>query len=419
MITCNKKIYKKEIFEMKKLFFSLLVLAFLAVSLGGCKQEAQKEEVPTVVLSATESTLPTATESVPVKEPIKIGVVAPITGGNAEYGKAEDVSTEMAIEEINAAGGINGRLLVRELVDDKSDPTEATDLARRFVQDKEIMIVIGSFNSACSMAAAPIYEDAGLVQLSPSASNPDFPKMGQYQFAIIGRQTDESLFYANNIIKDYVHAKSVALIYVNDDWGKKAFTLTKTDLEDIGIKITAEESFVAGEKDFNAMLTKVKETNPDAIHLITMYNETSIMVNQIRQMGWDVPILVRDMAQQIITLTGNNANGLIGVGSFIVDESNPRVAAWAKEFESRAGFTPNQHAASPYDAVYIVAEALRKIGDDITRENLKNALELTDYAGLAGRIKFTDVHDVRRQYRILGIVDGVWVALSDYQSAGQ
>jgi branched-chain amino acid transport system substrate-binding protein len=395
---------------MKKQIYPFLVLFLLAIFLGGCQQATQTDKVQPVTVATKSSLKP---------ETIKIGVMAPLTGGNAEYGKSEDVATKMAIEEINAAGGINGRLLVRDLVDDKSDPTEAANLARRFVQDKDIMVVIGSFNSACSMAAAPIYEADGLVQLSPSASNPNFPKMGKYQFAIIGRQTDESIFYATNIIKNYAGAKSVALIYVNDDWGKNAFALTKAALEAIGITITAEESFVPGEKDFNALLTKVKATNPDAVHLITMYNETSIMVNQMKQMGWKVPILVRDMAQQIIKLSGENANGLIGVGSFIVEDSNKKVSAWANEFKSRAGFTPNQHAASPYDAVYVVAEALRKIGNDITRENFKKALEQTNYNGLAGNISFTDVHDVRRQYRILGIVNGVWVALSDYQFAGK
>lgn len=406
---------------MKKMSLILLVLFLLAGLITGCQKEVESTEKPAVDVQPTEGEKETVVEEPEKIEPetIKIGVMAPITGGNAEYGKSIDVSTALAIEEINAKGGINGRLLVREIVDDKSDPTEAADLARRFAQDEDVMIVIGSFNSACSMAAAPIYEDAGLVQLSPSASNPDFPLMGDYQFAIIGRQTDESLFYANNIIKAYVGAKSVALVYVNDDWGKKTFDLTKAALEDIGITITAEESFVAGEKDFNATLTKIKDTNPDAIHLITMYNETSIMTNQIKQMGWDVPILVRDMAQQIISLSGDNANGLIGVGSFFVDPGNERVSAWAKEFETRAGFTPNQHAASPYDSVYVVAQALEKLGDDITRENLKAALESADYDGLAGRITFTENHDVRRQYRVLGIVDGKWVALTDYEDIKQ
>lgn len=403
---------------MKKTLAIFLILALLTVCFSGCQKEApteEQEEKPSVE-TPKETPEETPASSEEKKEPIKIGVMAPITGANAEYGKAMDVGTQMAMEKINAAGGINGRLLVRELVDDKGDPVESTDLARRFVQDEDIVLVIGSFSSPCSMAAAPIYEDAGLVQLSTSASNPDFPKMGLYQFAIIGRQSDESIFYANNIIRDYVKAKSVALVYVNDDWGKSAFDATKAALEKIGIEITAEEPFVPGEKDFNALLTRIKKTNPEAIHLITMYSETSIMINQIKQMGWDVKILVRDMAQQIIELCGENAEGVIGIGSFIVDKNDERIKSWADEFYSRAGFIPNQHGAAPYDAVYVVAQALERCGDNITRDTVQDALELTDYNGIAGKIQFNEDGAVQRQYRVLGIQNGEWVALTGYLS---
>ena len=133
-------------------------------------------------------------EPVAAGSTIKIGVLAPLTGTNAEYGKGFEVGTQMAVDRINAAGGINGRTLELEVKDSKGDQKESSDLCRMFADDQEVMAIIGDFASGACMANAPIVDEAGVVQLSPTASNPDYAGMSEYCFSIMGRQDGEAPF---------------------------------------------------------------------------------------------------------------------------------------------------------------------------------------------------------------------------------
>lgn len=163
---------------MKKLVAVTLCAALSVGMMTGCGKEEKK-----------------ADDSV-----IKIGVLAPLTGTNAEYGKGFEIGTQMAADRINAAGGVNGRKIEMVVKDSKGDSKESSDLCRMFADDEEIMAIIGDFTSGACMANAPIVDEAQIVQLSPTASNPDYAGMSDYCFSIMGRQDGEAPFYAKYIL---------------------------------------------------------------------------------------------------------------------------------------------------------------------------------------------------------------------------
>ncbi|WP_320936991.1 ABC transporter substrate-binding protein [Enterocloster lavalensis] len=402
---------------MRKRIAVLLAVAMMASVTAGCSgAEAKAPSAGTETSGGQtgENASQEAGES--GENPIRIGVAAPITGNSAEYGKGFQVATQMAAEVVNAAGGVKGRPIEMVVKDSKGDAKESADVARIFCEEEDIVAVIGDFSSSSCMASAPIYQEKGLVQISPSASHPDFAKMGDYMFGVVGRQDDEGPFMAKYMAKKYIGAESVGVIFMNNDWGVVTSENFKQACEESGVAVTATESFIEGEKDFNAVISKVRQTDPDALCLITQYNEAAIISKQVKQAGWDVQIMGAGAmySDQLIQLGGADVEGLIAESPFIIEESDPKAMEFAEEFEKRAGFKPNIQAASAYDTALLVADAIGR-AEEVSRSAVRDALAATDnFMGITGPITFTEDGDVHRKYRVMAIQDGKWVELTGY-----
>ena len=342
-------------------------------------------------------------EPVAAGSTIKIGVLAPLTGTNAEYGKGFEVGTQMAVDRINAAGGINGRTLELEVKDSKGDQKESSDLCRMFADDQEVMAIIGDFASGACMANAPIVDEAGVVQLSPTASNPDYAGMSEYCFSIMGRQDGEAPFYAKYILNRYMGVKKLGVIYIN------------SDVE--GLEIVEAVNYVQDEKDFSSLITKLKAANPDVVCIMDQ-GAVPQVINQIRGSGWtDIPIttLGPGTSQQLIDLCGENAEGLLLTSPFFFDPNDADLVAWKDEFVQKAGFEPTIHPVCAYDCVNLLAEAIKACGDNVTRQNIRDNLAKVELEGVSGPLKFNEAGDITRQYLICGVENGQYVIKEDFE----
>jgi branched-chain amino acid transport system substrate-binding protein len=349
-------------------------------------------------------------------ETITFGVLAPLTGTNAEYGKGFQVATQMAADEINAKGGVKGKQIKLIVMDSKGDPKESSDLTRQLIENKEVMAIIGDFTSSASMADAPIVDEAHITLLSPTASNPNYAAMSTYAFSIMGRQSDEGPFFATYILGKYMQAKKVGIIYINSDWGLSSFKAVIDQMKIDNIELVAEANYVAGETDFTSVITKVKAANPDTV-LILDQGAVSQVVNQIRNSGWtDVKLatLGPGASQQLIDLTKGNSEGLITSTPFFFNESDAPAMAFKKTFVEKAGFEPTVHPVVAYDSLYLLVAAINQIDGPITREEINAKLTTTEYVGLAGPIKFNPAGDVTRKYVIGQVKDGKWFLAAGY-----
>lgn len=347
----------------------------------------------------------------------KFSVLAPITGEYAEYGKGFEVATQMAADEINEAGGVNGKNIELKVYDTKADPTESADIARRVAEEKDVLAVIGDFSSSAAMANAPILGEAGLVQLSPTASHTDYAQMNEYMFSIMGRQDGEGPFFSTYLLQKYSGAKDVGVIYINDDWGQSAHDNFMSQANEDNLNIVSEESYGGGEKDFTSLLTKVKDKNPDTLALLMHANDVAIIANQVNQMGWDVKLtaLGPGTSMQIIELAKDNVEGLLLSTPFHISEENEEAWAWSEEFKERAGFEPTVHPAVAYDTVYLLKAAIENIDGDVTRDSIRDELQgLEDFVGLTGPITFNEDGDITRKYLIMEIEDGKFVQKTEF-----
>lgn len=396
----------------KKELVLLICVALIVVLIAGCQAKVKP-------ISESESSTEVKNEEV---KPLKIGVSAPITGNWAEYGYGFEVAIAIATEEINKAGGVKGRPIELVVMDSKGNTKEATAIARQFSDDEEILAVVGDFSSTSCMATAPIYEKGKLVQLSPTATDPNYAGLNEYMFGIMGVQSVEGPFVAEHLLGRYVKADNVAVIYLNNDWGVSASRYLIETAKEKGINIVSEENHVDGQKDFATLLTKVQQSNPDTICLITFYNECASIANQIAQIKWDVQIIVLGpgASEQIIELGGENVEGLLASTPFFAtDDGDLKTSIFKRQFELDAGFSLNVHSACAYDALNMIAAAMENC-DEITRDNIRDELAgLKGFAGITGPIEFQPAGDIIRKFLIVGIEKGSWIIKADYDYADE
>mgnify|MGYP000914791906 FL=1 len=386
---------------MKKQLSALLAAALCAGALAGCGANSNSANAAT---SGAEDT-------------VTLAVVSPVTGDSAEYGIHFNVGAQMAADKINEAGGINGKQVVLKSFDSKNDAKEAAEVARLICQDKTILATIGDFSSTCCMATAPIYEENKTVQISPSAGLIDFPRVGPYNFSTTGVQENDGGFLMNRVINEKMGAKSVAIVYTNNDYGLNMLSYMTQEAEADGVVITDTEAIASGEKDFTAIVSKMRQTEPEAVAIMGSYNEVANCVKQIRQVGWDVPVAISGSAltDQLVELLGDDVNGIYSNIAFVASDNTPETKEFNEEFTKRANMPPSFHSISTYDTVMLVCDAAIKCGDNLNRETLKDAIQsYKGFDGLMGPFEFTEDGAVYRGYKGWQYQDGVLTSVSDY-----
>lgn len=353
-------------------------------------------------------------------EVIKMGGLAPLTGTYTEYGIGFEIGFNMAIEEINAAGGINGHTFEIDVQDSEGEPLVSNTLATQFAEDDEVMVLLGDFSSGACKANVDICNDYGITQLSPTASAADYAAMSPYFFSIMGRQDAEAPYLAKYILGKYLGVKSCAVIRVDSDWGLSCYDNFAKQCEVEGIEIKAHETYATGETDFSSIVTKVRASEPEVLVVLDQGNSVSAIFNQADADGWDIQHVALGpgtSAQLLEQLT--DPTNVILTSPFFFDPNNAETEAWREKFVAQSGFEPTIHPVCAYDCVYLVAEAVKKIGDgEITRQAICDALTEMEYTGLSGLLKFTPDGDISRNYMICGgTAERTWEVLEGFDYA--
>lgn len=346
---------------------------------------------------------------------IKFGVVAPLTGPHAEYGQGFDAATQIAVEEINAAGGVNGYKLELECQDSAADAKTSSDIFTRYAEDDSIMAVIGDFTSSCCKANAPLADEYGLVQISPTASDPSYASMSDYCFTVMYNQSTAAPWTAESVVGHFLGKTECAVMYLNTDWGVSTNDYLLQGLEDAGIELLGDESYAENETDFSSVIAKLKATGADTVVILDQGNVPNI-VNQIRDTGWDCQLVALGpgASDQLLDLCGDNANGLVIPCPSYITADNPTTADFYEKFYEKNQCAPTDHALCAYTCVQVLAEAIKSIDGEVTREAIKDALKNVSYDGMAGHTEFNEDGGVNRDLLIIQVEDGQYVIEEEY-----
>ena len=342
-------------------------------------------------------------------EPIVVGMFGPMSGEKSAFGTRFREAIEMFVEDVNDQGGIEGRPLEVIYEDSRGNPREAANIAQKFAQNDSMLAVVGGWSSTESMAAAPILTEAGLAQVSPTASHPDFTQISEYQFRMVNTQKSLS-FIHRDLLMDKLGLKRIAILYYQDDWGAYVNSSTAERVVEAGGEVVLQEAMIPDTRDFRALVTKVKATAPDGVFLASHYAESSTFIRQLRQAGIEVPVLGADTLQnpKFLELAGEAAEGVV-MPSYYFSE-DPDALDFTQAYEARWERLPDYYAVFGYDAIGIVTQSIGNIiraGGDLTRGAVRDQIAATkDYPGVGGVNTFDEVGDVVKPMRVLQIREG-------------
>ena len=388
-----------------------LLLTVVSVILTACGPAATPTEAPEAPKEAAAEE-PAAQPA--AGEPILFGLAGPMTGSDADCGIHLEKGVRMAIDEINASGGVNGRPLDILVCDDKANPTEASLCAQKFVSNPDIFAVMGHVNSSCTLAGMPIYEQAGLTAMSPASTNPEITKKGwQHFFRTIPHDGLQGPLMAQFAIEE-LGAERLAIMYASHDYGQGLLDSTVPEVPKYGGEVVAVETYAPGvDKDFRAQLTKIAEAKPDVLLLLTDYAEGGMITNQRADVGLgDVPVVACAACQhdQFIELAGAPGEGAILMVYFDPFKPDDLTQEFREKYADvyDTDRLPTEHVAYGYELPYIFKLAIEK---GATKETVHEVLHSVEYTGLTGVTKFDETGElVGKGQAILEVKDGKLVS---------
>jgi branched-chain amino acid transport system substrate-binding protein len=330
---------------------------------------------------------------------VKIGNVAPLTGPNAHLGKDNENGARLAIEEINSTGlVINGKKITLELVaeDDASDPKLGTQVAQKLV-DEKVVAIVGHLNSGVSIPASKIYSEAGIVQISPSSTNPEYTNQGfKTTYRVVGTDAQQGPVLAHYAM-DQLKGKNIAIVDDSTQYGKGLADEFEKTVVAAGGKIVVHEATNDKATDFKAILTNVKSKKPDVILYGGMDATGGPFAKQAKELGISAKIIGGDgiCSPTLAKLAGDAADNIVCSTVGVPKESLANGEAFLKNYEARFNTPVEIYSPMAYDAVMVIVDAMKRANSTDAAAILA-AMPATDYAGLTGQIRFDSKGDLKQ-----------------------
>lgn len=330
---------------------------------------------------------------------IKLGVAEALSGGAAQYGVAIRNGFQLAADEINAAGGVQGNKLVLVVEDEQGKKEEAINVFKKLIFQDNVLMVFGPTLSNSAQAADPIAQGAKTVVFGTSNTADGITSIGDYVFRNSVTEADVLPETIKMAVKK-AGIKKVAVLYGSDDvFTKSGYDNFKKALEDLKIPVTTTETFAKGDVDFKAQLTKIKAGNPDAIVLSALLAEGAPIMVQARQLGLNVPVIGGNgmNSVKVFDLAKEKADGLYVGSPWSSSNATPENTKFVKAYNDKFKAVPDQFAAQAYDAMHILTEALKrvKLTGNLTadRAALHAALPSVKWTGATGAFQFRRATD--------------------------
>ncbi len=338
---------------------------------------------------------------------INIGEVASLSGGTATFGQSSHNGTQMAVDEINAAGGLLGKQIKLITEDDQSKQGEAGTVAKKLISRSKVSALLGEVSSGKSLEMAPIAQTAGVPMISPASTNPKVTEAGDYVFRICFIDPFQGTVMSKFAISK--GWKKVAILTdTKQDYSVGLTQFFKKHFTENQGTITGEQSYGSGDKDFKAQLTAIKAGAPDAIFASGYYNEVALIAVQARELGITVPFLGGDGwdSPSLTEVGGKAMEGCFFSNHFSNEDASPVIQNFVKAYEAKHGAKPDAMAALGYDSAKILFDAMKRAGTTEGKA-LRDAIAATkDFPGITGSITLDEKRNANKPAVILTIKDG-------------
>lgn len=334
---------------------------------------------------------------------IVIGGIFPLSGGVAVYGVECKNGIDLAIEEINAAGGVNGKNIVLISEDDEGNPDKTVNAYQKLTSKDGVKLIIGSLTSGCTQAITNRAQAQKVVQIAPAATAPAITDAGDFIFRTCYTDPFQGKVGGKFASED-LGAKTAAILYdTGNDYSVGLTENFEAAFTAAGGAIVSKEAYTTNDKDFNAQLTKIKSANPDVIYLPDYYNVVALISKQLRAQGINVPIIGADGWDGILGNAGDEVLNGFYSNHYAVDSTSASVQNFVKAFNAKYSKDPNAFAALGYDSVYLLKDAILKAGsaDSVA---VKDALASISGEYVTGNLSFDAKHNPVKSAVMLEIV---------------
>ncbi len=340
------------------------------------------------------------------EDEVKLGLFVSTTGDIATFGTDTKNGVDLAVEEINAAGGIKGKKIDLYFQDTESKPEIGGSAAEKLATQDGVLVAMGAVASGVSLNAAPVFQKKGIPMVSPSSTNPTVTQQGDNIFRICfldDFQGGAMAVYAHK----YLKAKRAAILMNQDDaYSTGLAKFFKAKFEALGGEVVKEESFKKGNSEFNTQITNIKNANPDVIFVPAYYNDVALIGKQFRSQGVTVPLLGGDgweSAKLIPNAGVGTLDGCYFGNHYYQSDDRKVVKNFVNAYKNKYDEAPSSLAALGYDVVYVVKAAIEK-ADSFDRAKIREALaSLSDFEGVTGKFSIDNNRNARKTISILKV----------------
>ena len=337
-----------------------------------------------------------------------IGGMGPTSGANASYGTSVKNGAQIAVDEINEAGGINGTKFTLLFEDDQADAQVAANAYNKLYSDNMDALLGATTSNACQAVNKTAQKD-NLLMVTPSGSAKDITDPDNV-FRICFTDPLQGRKIAD-LVGDTLGYKKVAVLYdISSDYGVGIHDAFVEQAEAKGFTVVADQSFNSGDKDFKTQLTTIKNANPDVIFVPGYYQEASFILTQAKQLGIDTPFVGSDGWDGVTTQLGSNASiadGAVFLSPFFSADTAENVQNFVSKYEEKYGATPDQFAADAYDGAYAIAKAYEKAGTKDSDALIK-AMKEIEVDGITGKFSFDESGEPNKDAKYIEIKDGAY-----------
>ena len=356
-------------------------------------------------------------------ETVKVGVLLPLTGAQAKFGEIEKRSFEMAAEEINAKGGVNGKKIELLFEDDTGKPDVGRSGVEKLISREKVSVITGGYSSSVTAASAPVAQQFKVPFVICTGSADDITEKGYDYVFRINQVASEYPNAVESFLKEVAKdVKTVALLYENSAFGQSSSKSFEEDAKRLGLKIVVKEGYQAGAIDFKPILTKVKAANPDMIYMVSYVMDASLLMRQSKELRINPKMFVGGGAgftlPEFAKSAGDAANGVFSATLWIESLPFPGAKEYFNKFQKKYGSETEYHGAEAYAAMYVVADALKRAKSTSapTPKDVRDALAKTDMKTAFGPVKFVSYGKKTQQNKLdtylvqwqKGELDAVW-----------
>jgi len=323
---------------------------------------------------------------------ILIGEYGSMTGSEATFGQSTHKGIQMAIDEVNTAGGINGKLIKLISLDDQGKPEEANAVVTRLITQNKVVAVLGEVASSRSLSAAPIAQQYKVPMITPSSTNPKVTEVGDYIFRVCFIDPFQGAVMAK-FATEHLKIKKIAILRdVKSDYSVGLANFFADKLKELGGEIVADLSYQGGDMDFKAQLTEIKAKNPEAIFIPGYYTEVGLIARQASEINLKVPLLGGDGwdSSKLYEIGQNAINGNYFSNHYTSESTDPLVQDFIKNFQKNYNEIPDGLAAMGYDAAKVLIAAIQKAPEPTAQAIRDEIAKTKDFAGVTGIITINE-----------------------------